>query len=216
MTLILKIDQNETYNFFQEYTKLGPLEQKIWKSAVWWATKHPTAFPKQGRIAEYVGCRREHVNRAFAKFQKFGWLSLVSRGSWKTKILVIPNHLLAIDFSKKDYYKKIHITRERTHRYSKLKSITSNEDTGDSSNEISIADHLKSLKISLESKLKLSFFNESVYQQALECAKYAHSKKTLRDDKVEKYVVETAIRIGAKQNMKIDWKKYYKFLEKAA
>src|SRR5580765_6258744 len=89
-SLTLTITEDQNFEFFAEYDKLGNLQKDIWRAAVWWCKRFPCACPRQSKIADKVGCRREHVNRAFSKFKKLGWLHLTSRGFKRTKIMGIP------------------------------------------------------------------------------------------------------------------------------
>lgn len=214
MRITFEVEQSESFNFFTHYDKLGNLQKDIWRAAVWWCKRFPCAHPKQARIAEKVGCRREHVNRAFSLFKKLGWLHLTSRGARRTKIIGIPVHLLSMDLINRQYFAKIERTSERTHSYSRLPKQTS-EKTGASSEEISIPDYLQRTKFSLEDKLKLSLIPENFYRNARESIDY-QLKRGIKISDPYGYCVGAAIRMAEKSGVFIDWKRYYGTLKTKA
>ena len=143
--LILKIYQDELYEFFQRYDMLGDLQKEIWKKIVTWCKVYPCAFPCQSTIADELGCSRKHVNRTLKKFQEFGWIILISRGFKKAKRLFIGESYRQIDLINRNYFKRVEIISERTQNYSNEKNTTS-EGTG----SLAIPQYLEKLNISLE------------------------------------------------------------------
>jgi hypothetical protein len=214
MPIILEVHQDEAFNFFAEYDKLGNLQKDIWRAAVWWCKRFPCACPRQEKIAAKVGCRREHVNRAFSKFKKLGWLHLTSRGARRTKIIGIPTHLLALDLLNRQYFARIERTSKRTHSYSRLPKQTSGK-TGDSFQEIHIPDYLQRTKFSLEDKLKLSMVPENFYRSARESTDY-QLKRGMKITDPYGYCVGAALRMAEKAGVFLDWKRYYRTLRKEA
>lgn len=214
MKITLEVEQDAAFNFFSEYDKLGNMQKDIWRAAVWWCKRFPSAHPKQARIAEKVGCRREHVNRAFSKFKKFGWMYLTSRGARRTKVIGIPIHLLSLDLIKRQYFAKIERTSERTHSYSRLPKHTSKE-TGDSFHELQIPDYLQKTKFSIEQRLKLSMIPENFYRNGIESVNY-HLKNGVKIGDPAAYVVGAALNMAQKSGIKLDWKRYYKTINKQA
>lgn len=207
MDLQLDISQDEKYFFFSEYDKLGSLEKKIWSAALWWVKRFPCAHPRQSKIAEKVGCRREHVNRTFAKFKNLGWLYLTSRGARKTKILGIPPHLISIDVVKREYFKRIEITSKRTHSYSIYKKNTSM--AGEiKKNTLIIPKLAQKLGYSEESCKKLALLPEYILEETLyQCKK--RCKFGFQPVSEERYFVGTAFRMAKEKKIHINWREYY-------
>lgn len=201
--LILKINQDEKYEFFYHYDTLGDLQKKIWNAAVWWCKTFPNAHPRQQKIAEYVGCSRKHVNSTFKKFIQLGWLILISRGAKRAKILFVGDSLLQIDLVNREYYKRVEVTHEVTHNITTKKKHTSR-----GAGEIPIPHYLERLKISRESKLKLSLLPEKIYQETLHTCKKL-SASGWQPENGEKYFVGTAIRLAENQGIRPDWRRYY-------
>lgn len=206
--LNLIVSEDQKFAFFAEYDKLGNLQKDIWRAAVWWCNRFPCACPRQSKIAEKVGCRREHVNRAFAKFKKFGWLHLTSRGFKRTKIIGIPLHLLQLNVVKREYFRRVEITPERTHSYSRLPRNTSREGPV-AKKQLEVPGWLMSkASFSHDSKLRLSLLPESVYQEA----SFQWKKKVsqgFKADNPEKYFVGMAFKIAEKKEIKVNWGSYY-------
>lgn len=213
MSLVLKIDQDENFGFFQKYDLLTVLQKEIWKKVTWWVRKYPNAFPTQKRIAESCRCSRKHVNETYRTFEKYGWLSLTSRGKNRSKILGVPTSLSQMDLSKREYYKKVEVTSEVTYSTNRCRRTTSRGAGGlsdDLFEPILIPPHIKKLKdLPLEAKLKLSLVPEYIYQEALYSAKLQAKKGTKFTNEIG-YVVGTAIRMAENQGYKIPWMKYYK------
>lgn len=206
MSLYLKIDQDAATNFFTLYDPLGPLEKKIWNAAVWWVKKFPCAHPKQIKIADHVGCSRKHVNRALAKFKKYGWLYLTSRGAKRTKIIGIPAHLVCLDVVNREYFKRIEVTSKVTHSSSRFPNSTSRKTGG-----LDVPLDVQKMKISFENKLKLSMVSEKVRQDALESAKLDHGKGKILAN-IENYVAGTAIKMAQKRGERLNWPEFYRQL----
>jgi hypothetical protein len=214
MNISIEVHQDEKFNFFSEYDKLGNLQKDIWRAAVWWVKRFPCAHPRQSKIAEKVGCTREHVNRAFSKFKKLGWLYLTSRGRRRTKILGIPLHLQSLDIVKREYFARIEITSKITHSYSRLPKRTS-RGTGDSFHELQIPSYLEETKFTLEQRLKLSMIPENFYRNGIESVNYQIKKGRKIPDPCG-YVVGAALRMAEKAGVFLDWKRYYSTVPRKA
>lgn len=228
MEFNLKVTTDLHWDFYLEYDQLGFLQKKIWDVSVWWVRKFPNAFPSQERIAQEVGCSRKHVNKTFAKFQKLGWMNLSSRGIKHSKIIGIPNHLLAIDVIDRKAFRKVEVTTQVTHSKSYVNKNTSLETgasfrdrkqrTGPPEKRLEIPGYVQKTKLSLKHKLKLSLVPQNIYEQALESTKYQHAQGNLGDnpERIERYMVGTAIKMAKDRHMKIDWPLYYRELVRSA
>lgn len=212
MKIVLEIHQDEAFNFFAEYDKLSALQKEIWKYISWFAKSRPVAFPSQTKMAAKFKCSRKHVNRTLALFRKWGWLWLQSRGRKKSKILNIPSHLLQLDIGKREYFKRVEVTSKVTHSLSRRHGNTSGK-TGGFHLDLQIPEYLQKTRLSQEHKLKLALVSQRSYQEALEIAKFMYSKGKVQADKVESYVVGTAIRLSEKYGEKLEWKRYYETIK---
>jgi hypothetical protein len=211
--LNLEIETSDSWEFFQEYDKLTPLQQKILMLTIWWAKKFPTANPKQETIAKKAACSRKYVNEMFRRFEKLGWLWLESRGTYRPKILVIPSHILQMDVYQRKYFKRTEVTASVTLNISSTKKKTGEEKNGGLTSPIQIPSHLQGLKISFDSQLKLSLVPEHIYQEALYSCK-VHQKNGKTFDNPESYLVGAALRIARSKQLYINWHSYYKTIEK--
>jgi hypothetical protein len=224
MDIYLTVSTDLNWDFYSEYDRLGHLQKKIWQVSVWWVKKFPNAFPSQQHLSEKVGCSRKHINSTFAKFQRLGWMHLTSRGIKHSKVIGIPSHLLSIDVVDRKAFRSIEVTTRVTHSKSYVLTNTSRgtgvfckglkEKIGPSEKKIEIPDYIKKTKLSLKHKLKLSMLPENIFHNALESTKYQHSKGILGNDRerIDNYMVGTAIRMAEKAQIKIDWPLYYKEL----
>lgn len=203
----LNISQDDKWNFFVLYDKLGPLQKKIWQRIVWYVKKYPNANPSQFKISVNIPCSRKHVNRTLALFKRHGWLSLISRGLRRTKTLFIPYHLLMIDVSKREYLRKLEVTSEVTHSYSSIYPRTRKK-TG----ALEMPIRIQKMKISWENKVKLSLIPEKYLDWALESAKLDQKKGKIFTNP-ESYVVGTAIKMALKQKHPINWGLYFQHKE---
>lgn len=202
----IHLTQDSLFSFFSEYDTLGKLQQKIWKATVWWCKKYPNAHPKQEKIAKYVGCRREHVNRSFRKFKELGWLYLTSRGPRRTKRIGIPSHLVLIDLYKREYFKRIEITSKRTHSYSIYRRGTSR--ASDLKKSLEIPFYLQKCLIPEQAKQKLSLVSQATFEETkYQCKKMSMAGFVPTND--VQYFLETAFGIAKQRGEKIDWRKYY-------
>lgn len=202
----LKITQSEIWDFYAYYDLLTPIQKNIWKCLVWWKERFPTSFPTQSTIAKKCRCGRKHVNRTIAHFKRLGWISLTSRGGRRSKIISIPQGLLSIDLSNRQYFRSIKVTTEGTSIYinRRRNSIGASPSNG----RIDIPIFLRKLSISLDSKLKLSLFSEGIFEEARhQCQKIA--KTGFKPDNEEHYFVGVASQIAKKRGIKINWLLYY-------
>lgn len=205
--LSLEITQEEKYNFFASYDKLGRKEQEIWRLAVWWVKRYPCAHPRQSKIAKKAKCSREHVNRAFAKFQKMGWLYLISRGLKRSKILGIPTSLLMIDIANRQYFKRIEITTHITHSYSRRLPLTGRQNGEILTPPICI----QKFGFELKDSLKMSLVPDFLLQEALKVAKDM-GKQGWRPKNPGAYLAGIAINMAKERGHKLNWRSYYKTL----
>lgn len=212
VSLTINVDQDDNYTFFAEYDKLGPLQRKIWLSAVWWVKRFPCAHPSQSKIAKHIGCRREHVNRAFSKFKKYGWLYLTSRGHKRTKILGIPTHLVLMDVNKREYFKRIEITSKRTHSSSRFPGITSR--AGEKRKGLEIPAYLRKWRFSDDGKLILSLFTEYTFQESVHKYKITVASGW-QPEQEERYFIGIARKIGKSRGERPDWRSYYQMRKSA-
>jgi len=211
----LEISQDHLYEFFQFYDTLGNVQQKIWKAVSWWCKKFPCAYPKQEKIAQNIGCSRKHVNRTLDLFKKLGWISLISRGNKRTKILSIPHHLIQIDLIKRKFFKKVEVTSEVTHSYSSYARHTSKAShlATHHQKNIEIPEIAIKLNCSRENSLKLGLLSEFILQETLhECKRVG--KSGFRPQCEESYFVGIAMNIAKKQNFKVEWPRYYSQVNK--
>ena len=205
--IVLKINQDEKYEFFCLFDKLSKLRKEVWKLIVWWCKRFTTAQPSQTRIAEKLGCCRSAVSEAFKLFKTYGWMFLTSRGFKKSKILGIPQHLQQIDLVNREYFRRVEATYRATHSYSNIKKNTSK------ACEIKIPFYLEKKDLPLEVKLKLSLVPENVYQETYHQCKNRF-KAGFRPRNDFKYFVDTALGIAKNNAIKINWPSYYRTLEK--
>ena len=212
MGLSLKINQDEHFSFFEKYDLLTSLQKKIWSMTVWWVKRFPVAAPSQAKIALKCGCRREHVNRTFALFKEWGWLALNSRGARRTKVLSIPTHLLMMDVSKREYFKRVEITSERTHSYSKNRDITGRR-TGEILTPHKFLENYNLRGMSPENLYKLSLVPEFIIHEARRKA-IEIGKHGWRPKDPQSYVVGIALNMAKNAGLRIDWRSYYKTMER--
>jgi len=214
--ILLEIEQDQKYEFFQKYDALGDLQKQIWCKIVDYCKAYPCAFPKQAKIAQEEKCSRKHVNRTFKKFIEFGWLKLKARGARRTKILIVPDSFIQIDVINRKYFKRVEVTRGSEGKVTSGGShntFNKKKETSTEAGEIAIPHYLEKLPIPWDSKLKLSLLPENIYQETLyQCEKKARSG-FFPDDQV-KYFVGTAVKMAQKNGIRIDWIKYYKTLDR--
>ena len=212
--LILKINQDQQYEFFQSYDRLGEMQKKIWACTVWWCKKFPLAFPRQQKIAEEVGCTRKHVNRTFKLFQELGWLILISRGARRSKILMASEPHMMIDLVNRKYFRKMEVSDGVTHSYPTKKKETSYKAgylATQPKKQIEIPRIAVELNFSKENSLKLGLVSESVIEET----KYQLRKmlaKAWRPEKQHEYIVGMALTIAKKKGERMDWVSYYREL----
>lgn len=208
--LQMTISQDENFEFFARYDKLGPIQQQIWRAAVWWCKRFPSAHPCQETLAKKVGCSREHVNRTFFRFQLWGWLTLESRGKKRAKILHIPDSLLQLDVVNRKYFKRVEITSKITHSYPSRRVFTSKTShlAKQQKEPIKIPPLAIKMNFSSTNALKLGLVSECVVQETLyQCKKKGQAG--FRPQNEESYFVGMAINIAKKRGEKLDWPAYY-------
>lgn len=206
MSLYLKIDQDENFEFFEKYEPLSPLRKKIWKTIVGCARKWIVACPSQSKIAKWCECSRSAVSEAFKLFKEWSWLTLISRGFKKSKTLLISTSKKQIDIDKRNYFKRVEATYRATHIYPSNKKLT-----GRPTGEIEIPHYLRKKEIPLEAKLKLSLISERTYIDCWESLKKKAKTGWKPDDEL-KYFTGTAIQMAIDRGEKLDWRKYYKVM----
>ena len=210
----ITVKEDHLFSFFKVYDKLGKHQKKILRRLIWYYNKYPNAHPSQEKIAAGIPCSREHVNRTIALFKSYGWLWLDFRGPRKTKTIKMHDWLALIDLDKRQWFRRIEITSEITHSYLPNKRYTGGK-TGGAIPPLSIPNYLQNLRISLDSKLKLSLVSQHTYQETLHACK-RKSEKGFFPKNEEKYFVGFALKMAMKKGEKIDWPSYYKIVEKNA
>lgn len=205
----ITITQDQLYEFFVNFDTLSRKQKELWKLIVWWAKKFPNAHPCQLRLAHQIGCTREHVNRTLAKFKKWGWLSLNDRGRRQTKTLGIPANLLATDVVNRQYFKRLEITSEITHSYSSYRTLTSKP----KGEILTVPLSVQKFNFSLQDGLKMALVPESVRQEALRTARKLGAQGW-RPNNQGAYVAGIALNMAEKQGHKLDWKSYYRTLNR--
>jgi len=218
-TLQLNIHQDDNYNFFVLFDTLSKIEKNIWNLAVWWTKTKANAYPNQETIARRAKCGRKHVNRTFAKFKKWGWLSLGWRGKNLSKTLLIPRIYQMIDVVKREYFARVEVTSKVTHSYSSNRRDTSRQKNGfgfsrkaEEPKVLQIPDHIQSLDLPLEAKLKLSLVGQNIYEET----KHQLQRKIGTGWKPANYLtyfVGTAINMAKDLGFPIAWKDYYHTLK---
>ncbi len=226
MTAInLEIEQDEIFTFRSLFDALSPLRKRIWKCILAYTLKYPHAIPRQKTIANDCGCSRSAISEAFRIFIDVGWLTLLSRGGHKSKILMIPPKYQSELLYKCKGKKIVRVVYEKatiraTPIIANRSNTVSSTGTGNLTSPafqelIQIPPKINNLPLSFEDKLKLSMVPEWAYQETLyRVKKYHKSCHKIRDQGA--YFVGTALNIFIKQGGKLPWGRFYKTLKLSA
>src|SRR4030095_16495881 len=101
-------------NFIKKFIHLSLIQKKIWQYLYWCNKKFHSVFVSQERIAKFVGCTRQTVNRTLKFFQSLGWL-IIQKRCWRSSIYILNSSISAIDtMVKKNLEKSPDLTSEYT------------------------------------------------------------------------------------------------------
>jgi hypothetical protein len=209
MSLILEITTNEAHDFCVLYDGLSPLRKRIWDKISSLSRSWTDVKPSQSKLAEWCKCSRSAISEAFKIFKDYGWMDLLSRGWKRSKRILIHPTKRQIDVAGRCYFSQVRATHRATHTttYQPKKS------TSRVTSEIAIPQRVENMKISLDSKLKLSMVSEYIIQETIYQSQ-KKSKQGFKPNNAEKYFVETALKMAQKQGLKLDWRSYYFTKEK--
>ena len=207
-------------DFLEKFFRLGKKQKRILKQAQWIVRKMGrNAHPSQEYLSKGIPCSREHINRTYALFKRYGWIELIDRGRRLPKGIKMAEFLIDLDLSNLGDFSYEEITPKVTGIiYSQ--TPTGKGRAGDFSRKkeevepLEIPEWVQKLAAgcSLENKLKLSLLSEGSLIDALEKAKFKFSKGyPIRDP--EKYVVGSAIKIfEATTGRRPEWRRFYRTL----
>jgi len=211
MQLYLSVESDENYKFYEIFDRLSPLRKRIWKKITEKSRAYNVFKISQSKLATWCFCSRSAISEAFALFKSFGWMWLESTGWKRPKTINIPISKRQMDLDKKQYFHRVQATYTATLTTSTRKCITST--TGSQNLGLKIAPHLEKVRISEQSKLKLSLVEENYYHSALERAKAKHAKGELSPERIERYVVGTALNMAKTHGQNINWPGYYQSMK---
>lgn len=171
-------------HFKNLYPMLTPTQQKIWNYLHWFCRNYRVVKPSHKHIAEKVGCHRDTVIQAIKKFSELGWLMALKK-AWRTCTYFISEHLLRLDPTKKDTFRRDPPKPENPHNPTQDPTInpthinsSSNYDrnvrddnvqhTGNSSKEEPIPYEIRNLPVSQRDKKMLSRYGLHVLRLAIE------------------------------------------------
>lgn len=132
--------------------------------------------------------------------------------------------MVQVQVNKRQYFRRTEVTTEVTHSSSITKRNGKagvffaglEQKVGP---PLNIPDYIEKTRLTKDHKLKLSLVPENFFRTALDITKAKHAKGLLPNDdpeRIERYVVGTALSLAKKHKHPIAWHKYYEAIGRTA